>query len=208
MDKRMSLKINFFRRIDEKIFDAIDRFKSSSTYEKYEGLLGRFSDDGQRHINMLVSYAVVLAPLLLAGIFFLGNKGKRAELEEKRRVLEEIELFNKKNLTIGGFQNTLAVSFTANNQDSLQSRINNVAGRALINTEDVTLSSYTEKEVSNNLKESSGKLNFKNLSTKQLGSLISTLIADRFRVVEIEAKKDNDGLSIGGTLEIVYFGKK
>ena len=204
----MSLKINFFRRIDEKIFDAIDRFKSSSTYEKYEGLLGRFSDDGQRHINMLVSYAVVLAPLLLAGIFFLGNKGKRAELEEKRRVLEEIELFNKKNLTIGGFQNTLAVSFTANNQDSLQSRINNVAGRALINTEDVTLSSYTEKEVSNNLKESSGKLNFKNLSTKQLGSLISTLIADRFRVVEIEAKKDNDGLSIGGTLEIVYFGKK
>ena len=204
----MVFKREIFRIVDKKVFDQVDRFKSSSVYEYYEGVLDKFSDEGQKYFNMAVSYLIVLAPLFIMGVLLVGNITKRTELAEKRRILEEINLFSKTNTAMSGFQNAVATSFVVNNKASLQSRINIITGRALINLEDVEVSNYVEKKMANNLTESSGKINFKNLSTKQLSNLLSVLMRDKFSIAEINARKSKDNLSIEGTLEIIHFGKQ
>ena len=109
---------------------------------------------------MVVAYIIVLIPILMVFFLFLGNVDKTSELNQKRKILEEIHLFNKKNTTVTNFETTLTTSLSINDRSSLQNGIINIAGQIPISTENISVLSFNTTKTFNNLAELKGRVKF------------------------------------------------
>ena len=132
----------FFYSLDQSIFDKVNVFKSSRLYGNYHEFIEKLSDIQQKYINMAVSYAFVLIPLIIVFYLFLGNTDKRFELSKKREILEEINAFNHMNTKITILKRNLITSLSIKDKSSLQNAISNIVGQISINKENISVLSF------------------------------------------------------------------
>ena len=193
-----------FRAIDEKVFAQVDHLKRTQAYERYVDALAKFTDVQQQRINTAVSLLVMAAPLLLAGAVLWGNLGLRSELAERRDILENIESFGDGGRALDALAGR---SYAIKDKNSLVSRMETLGARASIGRDDVTVLSFATTRTAGDLRESMGRMQFKNLSTRQLGDLLSLLARDRFTIATLNADKSPDGKSIQGAIGLAHFGR-
>lgn len=193
-----------FRAIDEKVFEMVDQLRSSQAYERYVDVLSRFTDAQQQRINTSASLLIAAVPLLFAGTLLWGNLGMRSELAEKRTILSKIESFERMTQATAALERH---SYAIRDKNALITRMGTLNGRASINQDDVTVLSFTTTRTVGGIRESSGRVTFKNLSTKQLGDLLSLLARDKFAIATLDANKAPDGKSVQGSIGLVHVGK-
>ncbi len=201
-------KKGLFYSLDKNIFNKINTFKSSHIYGHYHEFIETLSDIQQKYVNMAVSYFFILIPILIAFYLFLGNTNKRFELNKKKEILEEINIFNSTNTKITVLKRDLVNTLSIKDKSSLENAISNIAGQIPINTGNISVLSFNVVKTIDDLSQLKGQVSFKNFSTKQLSSFLSSLIQKKINIETIDIKKSQENNSLQGIINLIYFGSK
>ena len=196
-----------FHKIDEVVFAKIDTLKSSPFYSKYTETIDQLKDTHQRYVNTAISYSLILLPVIITSFILYGNISTRIQLAQKQSILDEIELFNAKNMLISDMERKLTTAMPINTKNSLLNRLNNLSSRSSISQEYISVQDFQTVRSVGSIKEYSAQVAFKSLSTKQLSSFLAFLIKEKINISLLDIKKTEDISSLEGNISLIIFGK-
>jgi hypothetical protein len=199
-------KLPLFRRIDQGIFERIDKFKQTPNYTPIQDFYNSLEEEQQKLFKGLVILGIFLLPLLAIGAVWWQNKNFREDLALRRA------LISKANEIIGqsqSLQEIMPVVFSENPIDSqsmMTSRLSSLLSSSGVDLSKIQVSEFDSSNISSTVLKSEAKFSFTNVSTDELMNILTAMLQrEKFRVSAIDIKRNNDNNLLQGTFQAIHY---
>ncbi len=199
-------KIPLFKKIDRYVFQSIDRFKLSPSYNGLQDFYNSLEEEQQKVFKAVVAALTFLLPALLLAFLYWGNQNLRADLELR------VSLVNKANEIIGQGQSLREVgpallSDSPIDGDSMMtSRLSNLLSSVGVDLSKIQVSGYEGNMISSAVMRSEADFSFTNVSTDELMNILTAMIQrEKFRVSAVEINRNNDTNLLQGKFHAIHF---
>ena len=192
----------FFKRIDKIIFEQIEFFKRTPFYEEFWERLESLSHGQGKIFAQALSGMVILMPLLVALIFWLGNSNLKNSLEVKKQISQTIHDYNRK-LSVSAPLKSDGISHVP-----LRSKedFTDVFNKFSDKKKNIKIERIKFKKISKKMGRAKVMLGFNNLTTGSLVGMIKNLaIQYKARVSHIHINKNEILKTLKGEVEFVFY---
>ena len=204
MEENKSLPL--FRKIDQAIFDRIDKFKLTANYNPIQDFYNGLEEEQQKLFKGIVILGIFLLPLLGLGMISMQNNSKKADLALRTNIV------SKASAIIGqsqGLQEITPQVFSANPIDSqsmMTSRMSGLLSSMAINLSKIQVNDYVSASISSYVMKAEANFAFNNFSTDELVNVFTTMIArEKFRISSLEVRRNNDTNMLQGKFHAIHY---
>lgn len=199
-------KLPLFRRIDQAIFERIDKFKQTPNYNPIQDFYNSLEEEQQKVFKGLVILSIFLLPLMGLGMIWWQNNKFREDLALRR------SLISKANEIIGqsqSLQEITPVVFSGNPIDSqsmMSSRLSTLLSGVGVDLSKIQVSEFDSSNISSSVLRSESKFAFTNMSTDELMNVLTAMIQrEKFRVSSIDIKRSGENNLLQGTFQAIHY---
>jgi hypothetical protein len=204
MEEQKALPL--FRRIDQAIFDKIDKFKQTPNYNPIQDFYNSLEEEQQKLFKGIVILSIFILPLMALSMIWWQNGNYKEDLALRRN------LISKANEIIGQSQSLQEITpqvFSGNPIDSesmMTSRLSSLLSSVGVDLSKIQVSDFSSDTISSNVLKSEAKFAFTNVPTDELVNIISAMMQrEKFRVSSIEVKRNNDSNLLGGSFQAIHY---
>ena len=192
----------FFQRIDRMVFEQIDLFKKTSFYEEILDKIETVSQGQGKVFIQILSGVLILLPLVVTLIFWLGNIDLKNSLEVKKEISQTIYDYKRKN----SISEPLKSKGISRNPLRTKEDFVNVMNALSSKKQNFQIEKITFKKISKKMGRSRVMLKFNNLTTGALFETMGGLIAQhKARVSHVRIRKDKILKTLKGEMELVFY---
>jgi hypothetical protein len=207
MDDFKTTSIPLFKKIDVSVFEKIDKFKSTPTYNNLQDFYNGLDEEQQKVFKAFIILIIFIIPMLLLGLILWQNNNLKKDLETR------IALVTKANEIIGQRKSlrTVIPSILSENPidgyDMMSSRISNLLSASGIDLSKLKINNYKGDPVTTGIMRSEADLKFSNISTDELMNIFINLIQrEKFRVQNVAISRNAETNLLSGEFHAIHLG--
>lgn len=204
----MSEKKIVFKKMDEFVFKYVDQFKESQAYQNFRTQLSSLNDVQFKVTNQAISLILILIPLLLLSILLFINYSSNRDLDTKRDILNEINLFTTNQRSLQNTGRAIISGKSIDNKSSFQNIINNSISTAGSDITSLSILDFSSNPLES-ITKSNGVLKFNKLNTQVLANFLADLVdRNKFRVSNLLIKKKLKDNTVSGQIEVIHYSQQ
>ncbi len=192
-------KTPLMKKIDQKIFDQIDKFKTTPNYNVLTDFYNNIEEEQQKLLKGGVILVLLLIPALILTLLFWQNQNVRAELDLRQSIINKAQEILGKSRGVSAISPEIVSPNPIDSEEMLMSRLSNAIAGSGMDTTKISRGEFNTTNISEKIFQTEAVINFTNLSTDELINLFSPLIAkEKMRISEVSINRNVDtGLLIG-----------
>ena len=195
-----------FHKIDQAIFDRIDKFKQSPGYNPIQDFYNALEEEQQKLFKGFIILMTFVIPVMILGLMAWQNNALKDDLALRKNIV------SKANEIIGQSQGLLLVApevFSSNPIDSesmMNSKVSELMSSMSIDLAKIKISEFNSEPVSSTSMKSSAKFAFTNVTTEELMNIFTLLISrEKFRISQVEIKRNPDTSMLAGNFYGIHY---
>lgn len=195
-----------FKKIDREIFDRLDKFKLTPSYNSLQDFYNGLEEEQQRLFKAGIIFTLFFLPLCGLGFIAWQNNILREDLKTR------ISLVSKANEVIGHKQGleTVSPSVLSTNpiegDSMMNSRISNLISATGLDLSKIQISNFTSELISDGIMRSEADFSFSSISTDELMNLFSSMITrEKFKIQSVEIVRNADSNLLQGQFHAIHF---
>lgn len=195
-----------FRKIDQAVFERIDKFKQTPNYNPIQDFYNALEEDQQKLFKGVLILAIFLLPLLGLGFVSMQNSGYQNDLNLRT------DIVSKANEIIGQSQGLLEIApqvFSANPIDSqsmMTSRLSGLLSSAGVDLSKIQVNGFESTSISSTVMRAEANFSFSNLSTDEMVNLFTAMISrEKFRISSVEIKRNSNTNLLQGQFHAIHY---
>jgi hypothetical protein len=199
---------NQLKKIDEQIFQAIDKIKENNEFQKFQDTINSIDEEFKTPLKIFLSLLLVSLPLIVAGLFYSSNNSLKDEITARRQILDLTgEMMGNKNLLLQAGQ-TVISPYQMDSFNTFQGLISKVASVAGIDLSNIKLSGFNDQAISDEIIQANISIKLSNLTNDELINFINGLvIKEKIKIGAMNLEKSKNSTKIEGVIELTHFGK-
>lgn len=198
--------LTLFRKIDQAVFERIDKFKQTPNYNSIQDFYNALEEDQQKLFKGLVILSIFLLPLLGLSIVSIQNSGYKDDLSLRTNIV------SKANEIIGqsqGLQEIAPEVFSANPIDSqsmMTSRLSGLLSSVGVDLSKIQVSGFISESISSSVMKAEANFAFNNLSNDEMVNLFTAMTSrEKFRISSVEIKRNNNTNLLQGQFHAIHY---
>lgn len=195
-----------FHKIDQAIFDRIDKFKLSPGYNPIQDFYNALEEEQQKLFKGFIILMTFVIPMFILGFIAWQNNNLKEDLALRKSVV------SKANEIIGqsaGLQQVAPEVFSSNpieSESMMTSKISELMSSMSIDLSKIQISDFNSESVSSTSMKSTAKFTFTNVTTEELMNIFTLLISrEKFRIVDVEIKRNPDTSMLAGNFHGIHY---
>lgn len=196
----------FFRRIDQAVFDRIDKFKLTPNYNPIQDFYNGLEEDQQKLFKGIIILMIFLLPLMGLGMIIWQNNKFKEDLAMRTSI---VSIGNKIIGQSQGLQDITPRVFSSNPIDSasmMTSRLSSVLASIAIDLSKIQVKDFKSESISGQVMKAEATFGFSNVSLEELVNIFSTMITrEKFRISTLNIKKNDDTNMLQGQFHAIHF---
>ncbi len=195
-----------FKKIDREIFDRLDKFKLTPSYNSLQDFYNGLEEEQQRLFKAGIIFTLFFLPLCGLGFIAWQNNILREDLKTR------ISLVSKANEVIGHKQGleTVSPSVLSTNpiegDSMMNSRISNLISATGLDLSKIQISNFASELISDGIMRSEADFSFSSISTDELMNLFSSMITrEKFKIQSVEIVRNADSNLLQGQFHAIHF---
>lgn len=195
-----------FRRIDQAIFERIDKFKQTPNYNPIQDFYNGLEEDQQKLFKGIIILSIVLLPMLGLSMILWRNDAFKEDLVMRTTIV------SKANQIIGqsqGLQDITPQVFSSSPIDSasmMTSRLSSILSSAAIDLSKIQVKDFNSTSISSNVLKAEANFAFNNVSLDELVNIFTTMISrEKFRISSVEIKRNSDTNMLQGQFHAIHY---
>lgn len=206
--KKNRLKNSFFSKFDAFIFQKIDIFLQTPTYQKIQDKFSELDSQSQKYSNHLITLILLLLPLYLIFHIYLGNSSLKNELELKQSIITKIHQFRSNQALVNTYHQNYSSPVTLDTRQAFETHFRPRIQRHNIQSQQVKIQSYDFYPISSSYAEAILSLKLKDMTLTEFSNLLSVVLTDyKMQPLEIEITKNDNNQLLSGTLNLTHIQK-
>ncbi|MBA2404798.1 MAG: hypothetical protein H0V66_08505 [Bdellovibrionales bacterium] len=196
----------FFRKIDQAIFERIDKFKQTTNYNPIQDFYNGLEEEQQKLFKGVIILGIFLLPLLGLTTIWWQNNSFKEDLAMRTSIV------SKANEIIGqsqGLQQVTPEVFSSNPIDSasmMTSRLSTLLSSMAIDLSKIQVNDFVSESISSNVMKAEANFAFTNVSTDEMVNILTTMISrEKFRVSSLEVKRNSDTNLLQGKFHAIHY---
>lgn len=198
-------KIPLFKKIDKALFEKINQFKLTPSYNSLQDFYNALEEDQQRLLKAIVILILFLLPVMFVGFAWWQNNSLQDDLNIR------ISIIKKANEIIGQKQSLRDISpeilseSPIDGESMMTSRLSNLLSSASIDLSKIKTSGYEGSMISNSIMRSESDFSFNNLSTDELMNLFTAMIQrEKFRIESVNITRNAENNLLQGKFHAIH----
>lgn len=198
--------VPLFKKIDQRIFEGLDKFKSSPNYNSLQDFYNGLEEEQQKLFKGIIILLIFLIPVGIMGLLNWQNSNLNKDLELRKSII------TKASEIMGQGQGIQEISprvFSMNPIDSdsmMNSRLSSIASSSGIDLSKIRIENFSSDVISSTVNKAEADFKFNNLSTDELMNLITNMIQqDKFRISNINIKRNPDTFMLSGIFHGIHY---
>ncbi len=200
-----SAKAPFFKKIDTKIFESIDKFKTTPNYQPVQDFYNGLDEDQQKWLKLSVVTSLFLLPLLGLCFFWFQNASLRSDLDLRTSTISKINEIIAQNRSLTDASPMILSQNPIDSQSMMTSRL----GQVLSGTFDlskVQVTNFNSTAVTSNVYRAEADFRFTGLSTDQMVNMMTSLIQrEKFRIESLSVQRNSETNMLDGQFHAIHF---
>lgn len=199
-------KLPLFRKIDQALFEKIDKFKQTPNYTPIQDFYNSLEEEQQKLFKGVVILFIFLLPIMGLTMVWWQNGVYKDNLEMRKNLVA------RANEIIGQSQSLQDITpqvFSMNPIDSqsmMTSRLSSLLSSVGVDLSKIQVADFESVNVSSNVMRSEAKFSFTNLSTDELMNLLTAMTSrEKFRVPAVEITRNEDTQLLSGYFQAIHF---
>jgi hypothetical protein len=200
------LKQTMFRKIDQAVFERIDKFKQTPNYTPIQDFYNSLEEDQQKLFKGVIIVAIFLLPILGLSFVSMQNSGYDNDLTLRT------EIVSKANEIIGqsqGLEEIAPQVFSPNPIDSqsmMTSRLSGLLSSVAIDLSKIQVNGFVSETISSSVMKAEANFAFSNLSTDEMVNLFTAMISrEKFRISSVEIKRNSNTNLLQGQFHAIHY---
>lgn len=199
-------KLPFFRRIDQAIFDRIDKFKLTANYNPIQDFYNGLEEEQQKLFKGIIILSTFLIPLTGLGLITWQNDKLKADLALRTSIISKASEIIGQNQ---GLQEITPQVFSSNPIDSesmMSSRLSGLLSSVSIDLSKIQVGDFSSDSISSTALKSEANFSFNNVSTDELMNIFTVMInREKFRISAVEIKRNADTNMLQGQFHAIHY---
>ena len=202
----LNTKIPGFKKIDREIFDRLDKFKLTPSYNNIQDFYNGLEEEQQRVFKGAVILAIFLIPMFFLVFVYWQNNDIKEDLKTR------IALISKANEIIGQKQGLLEVSPTVlsdspiDGASMMTSRLSNLLSTLGLDLSKIQVSNYAGEMISDTIMRSEADFAFSSVSTDELMNIFTAMISrEKFRIKFVKIIRNAESNLLEGQFHAIHF---
>lgn len=198
--------IPVFKKIDRAIFERLDRFKQTPSYNNLQDFYNGLEEEQQKVFKAATILAIFALPSLMISFLWWQNSSIKQDLTTR------ISLVSKANEIIGqkvGLREVSPAILSDNPIDGesmMTSRLSNLLSSMNIDLSKIQVKDYEGNMISAAIMRSEAQFSFANLTTDELMNVFSGMIQrEKFRISSVEIIRNPENNLLQGQFHGIHF---
>lgn len=199
---------SLFKKIDETLFKQIDVLKNNRAYQVVLSKLSELPEVQQRLVGQILTFSVIVVPLVVLTVTFVGNYQLRQEIETRKNILNLIHQYAAQKGQLIEIGNGIASPIEITNSSDASAMIKNILDRKKIDTKKVAVENFQLGTALKGLSMAEVDINFKDFSINDLTNFMQILLQEkRSKVARLSIQKDSNNNFLTGVLHLVHYSR-
>lgn len=199
---------SLFKKIDETLFKQIDIIKNNRAYQVALSKLSELPQSQQRLVGQLLTFSVIIVPLVVLGFTFVGNYKLRQEIETRRNILHLLHQYANQKSQLIEIGNSVASSFEVSNESQASFLVKEVLDKKKIDSKKVAVENFKLEAAMKGISMAEADINFKSFSINELTNLMQGLLQEKqSKVGKLSIQKDPENNLLSGIIHIVHYSR-
>jgi hypothetical protein len=199
-------KIPFFKKIDQAIFDRINKFKQTSNYNQIQDFYNGLDEEQQKVFKGASILSLFALPLLFLSLLWWQNGKLKNDLDLRKKIVARAnEILGKKQ----GLQEVKfnVISDSPIDSDSMMTtRLSSLLSSSGVELSKIQVREFNSSSVSTDVLRSEADFSFNNVSTDELMNIFIAMIQrEKFRISEVSIKRNADSNLLTGKFHAIHF---
>jgi hypothetical protein len=199
-------KVPLFKKIDQAVFDRLDKFKQAPNYANIQDFYNGLEEDQQKVFKGSIILILAILPIAFLSLLWWQNSNIKADLAMRTKIVSQAnEILAKKQ----GLQQ-VKVNIISNNpidsESMMTSRLSNLLSAMAVDLSKIQVKNFDTTNVSSEVLKSEANFAFKNLSTNELMNIFTTMIQrEKFRISEVNIVRNAQTNFLEGKFHAIHF---
>jgi hypothetical protein len=191
MEDFKNTSIPLLKKIDLAIFEYIDKFKLTPSYNNIQDFYNGLDEEQQKFFKAFVLLMIFFIPSLILGLVIWQNNKLKKDLITRIGIVSNANeiIAQKKNLT------TVSPSILSENpiegNEMMLNRISNILSTSGMDLSKIQINDYSDEIISKRIMKSEANFKFINVSTDELINIFTSMTQrEKFKIQNVEITRD------------------
>lgn len=199
-------KVPLFKKIDQSIFQSVDKFKQTPNYAQLQDFYNGFEEEQQKVLKAGVVLFLFSLPVLFLTFFWWQNSNLYDELEMRKSIVREAQRIIGQNQGLRDVSPQVLSQNPIDSDGMMSSRLSNLLSSVGIDLAKLQVSNFASTSITSNIMRSEADFAFNNVSTDELMNIFSNMIQkDKFRIESVSIQRSTDSSQLQGQFHAVHF---
>ncbi|MBP9674241.1 MAG: hypothetical protein KBD63_04030 [Bacteriovoracaceae bacterium] len=201
-------KNSFLYKIDSSLFRLLDKLKEGPFFIKIQDKISGLDEKTRTLLSYIMTAILFSLPLLICFLFIRTNYALRTDFNLKKEVLETANYIGNISKQISEMEKQILYATPLSTIQAFEAKITEHTGQLQIDASKFKLDNFNSDKL-NDIFRSEVKVQFSELSTQELTSLIQNLLGQNpsLRISSTLIRRDNESKLLVGYFKIVNFYK-
>lgn len=199
-------KIPLFKKIDQAVFERIDKFKQTPNYAPIQDFYNGLEEEQQKVFKGAVILALFLLPMLGLAIMSRQNSKLRSDLELRTSIIKKANEIIGQNRGIREVSPMILAGGPIDSASMMTTRLSNILSGVGVDLSKIQVGQFTSDMISSGVMKAEADLNFNNFSTDELMNMFTAMIQrEKFRIQSVDIKKNMDSGLLQGQFHAIHY---
>lgn len=201
-----STKSPVFKKIDIKIFEALDKFKTTPNYRPFQEFYNGLDEDQQKWFKLSVVSGLFLIPALAVSFLWFQNNKLREDLDLRINTVAKINEILGQNKAIADSSPMVLSQNPIDGQSMMTSRLGQILSGSGLDLNKIQVTNFNSASISSGVYKAEADFKFSGLSTDQLINMLTSLIQrEKFRIESIDVKRNAENNMLDGEFHANHY---
>lgn len=206
MEDLNNTSIPLFKKIDRGVFERIDKFKTTPSYNGIQDFYNGLEEEQQKVLKGVTILALILIPALLLGFLWWRNDAVKSDLQTRIALVEKANEIIGQNQGIREVSPRIVSDRPIDGDSMMSSRLSNLLATAGVDLSKIQVSNFQGNMITSTFMRSEADFAFTNLSTDELMNVFTSMIQrEKFRIESVEIKRNANTNLLQGKFHAIHF---
>lgn len=193
----------WYKQIDQFLFQKVELIISHPVYRVILGKISIIGDDRQKILLQIVSYLLILIPIIALSILFNSNSKLAQKLSTKQEIYQLIQQHKRSAAQVNDLKRVITTNYAITSSQMFLKQLK----ESIDTGDDLKIIGFSSKNI-NSMVQTNATLLFSSISTSDLMGFIEKFTSrDKIKISRIDIKKNIKNSSLSGSLDLIHYGR-
>lgn len=207
MEELNSGRAPIFRKVDQALFEKIDQFKLTPSYNSMQDFYNGLDEEQQKGLKALVILILFMIPVVFLGILWWQNSSLKSDLDTRVAIVKKANEIIGQKQSIQNISPEILSQNPIDGDSMMSSRLSNMLSTVGVDLSKIKVSGYEGNLISGNIMRSEADFAFSSLSTDELMNVFTAMIQrEKFKIESVNIKRNAQNNLLEGRFHAIHFG--